>query len=52
MHEIEDHARQWAKSEKEDFDSLSESIKRIKAILKSRIKHVRTLYHQLIHSPL
>jgi hypothetical protein len=32
----------WAKSEKEELDSLSEWVKNIRAILKSRIKHVRS----------
>jgi hypothetical protein len=39
---VEDYARRWAKSEKEELDSLSEWIKSIRSILKSDIKHVRS----------
>jgi hypothetical protein len=41
MESVEDYARQWAKSEKE-LDSLSEWVKSIRSILKSRIKHARS----------
>jgi GTP1/Obg family GTP-binding protein len=42
MHSVEDYARRWAKSEKEELDSLSEWVKSIRSILKSRIEHVRS----------
>jgi hypothetical protein len=42
MDSVEDYARWWAKSEKEETDSLSEWVKSIRTILKSRIKHVRS----------
>jgi hypothetical protein len=43
MDSVEDYARRWAKSEKEESDSFSEWVKNIRAmILKSRIKHVRS----------
>jgi hypothetical protein len=43
MDSVEDYASRWAKSEKEELDSLSEWVKCtcIRGILKSRIKHVR-----------
>jgi hypothetical protein len=44
MDSVEDYARRWAKSEKE-LDSLTQWIKSTRAILKSRIKHVRTKMH-------
>jgi hypothetical protein len=34
MDSVEDYARRWAKSEKEELDSLSEWVKCIKGILK------------------
>jgi hypothetical protein len=40
MDSVDVYARRWAKLEKE-LDSLSEWVKSIRGILKSRIKHVR-----------
>jgi hypothetical protein len=42
MDSVEDYARRWAKSEKEELESLQEWVKSIRSILKSRIKHVRS----------
>jgi hypothetical protein len=54
MDSVEDYARRWAKSEKE-LDSLSEWVKCLKGILKSRIEHVqskmRTIYLSVFHNP-
>jgi hypothetical protein len=50
MDYVEDYARRWAKSEKEELDSLSEWVKSIRAILKSRIKHVRSKMHTIYPS--
>jgi hypothetical protein len=47
--------RRWAKSEREELDSLSIWVKSIRDILKSRIKHVRskmlTIYPSAFHKP-
>jgi hypothetical protein len=57
MDSVEDSARRWAKSEihVEDLDSLSEWVKSIRDILKSRIKHVRsklrTIYPSAFQKP-
>ena len=55
MDSVEDYARRWAKSKKEELDSLSECVKSIRVILKSRIKHVRskmrTIYPSAFHKP-
>jgi predicted RNA-binding protein with EMAP domain len=52
---VEDYARLLAKSEREELDSLSEWIKCIRGILKSRIKYVRskmrTIYPSAFHKP-
>ena len=42
MNSVEDYARRWAKSENEAPDTLSEWIKSIRTILKSRIRFVKT----------
>jgi hypothetical protein len=42
MESVEDYAIRWEKSEKEELDFLSEWVKSIKAISRSRIKHVRS----------
>lgn len=45
---VEEHAKTWAKHEKEDIDSLSEWIKSIRCMLKSRIQRskrsMKTIY--------
>jgi hypothetical protein len=55
MDSVGDYARRWAKSEKEELDSLSEWIKCIRGILKSRIKHIRskmrTIYPSAFDKP-
>jgi hypothetical protein len=47
---VENYARRRAKSEKEELDSLSEWVKSIRAILKSRIKHFRSKMHTIYPS--
>jgi hypothetical protein len=49
MHSVEDYARRWAKSKKEELDSLSEWVKSIRVILKSRI--MRTIYPSAFNKP-
>jgi hypothetical protein len=48
MNSVEEYARCWAKSEGEELDILSELIKNIQKLLKSRIHHLsgkmRTIY--------
>ena len=48
MDSVEEYARRWAKSEGEELDTLSEWIKNIRKLLKSRIHHLsgkmRTIY--------
>jgi hypothetical protein len=41
MDSVEDYARQWAKREKEDLDTLSEWVKNVRSLIQIRIK---TLY--------
>ena len=38
MDSVEDYARQWAKREKEDVDTLSEWIKAVRSLIQIRIK--------------
>jgi hypothetical protein len=38
MDSVEDYARQWAKREKKDFDSLSEWVKSVRSLIQIRIK--------------
>ena len=40
MDSVEEYARRWAKSEGEELDTLSEWIKNILKLLKSRIHHL------------
>jgi hypothetical protein len=40
MDTVEVYARRWAKSEGEELDTLSELIKSIRKLLKSRIHHL------------
>jgi hypothetical protein len=42
MDYVEDYARRWPKSEKEELDFLSEWVKSIRSTLKSSIKYVRS----------
>ncbi|XP_055999877.1 uncharacterized protein LOC130046520 isoform X1 [Ostrea edulis] len=55
MSSVEDYARRWAKYEKEELDTLSEWVKSIRGILKSRIRHmktkVRTIYPSVFSKP-
>ena len=38
MDSIEDYARQWAKREKEDIDTLPEWVKNVRSLIHNRIK--------------
>jgi len=38
MYSVEDYARQWAKGEKEDLDTLSERVKSARSLIQIRIK--------------
>jgi len=38
MDSVEDYARQWAKREKEDLDTLSECVKSVRSLIQIRIK--------------
>jgi len=38
MDSVEDYARQWAKREKEDLDTLSEWVKSVRSLIQIRIK--------------
>ena len=48
MDSVKEYARRWTKSEGEELDTLSEWIKNIQKLLKSRIHHLsgkmRTIY--------
>lgn len=41
MNSVEEYAKQWVKHEKEDLDTLSEWIKSVRCMLKSRIKRLK-----------
>ena len=55
MDSVEEYARRWTKSEGEEFDTLSEWIKSIRKLLKSRIHHLsgkmRTIYPSVFKKP-
>jgi hypothetical protein len=55
MDSVEEYARRWAKSEGEELDILSEWIKSIRKLLKSRIHHLsgkmRTIYPSVFEKP-
>ena len=55
MNSVEEYARRWAKSEGEELDTLSEWIKSIRKLLKSRINHLagkmRTIYPSVFKKP-
>jgi len=40
MDSVEDYVRQWAKREKEDFDTLSEWMKSVRSLIQIRIKKI------------
>jgi hypothetical protein len=40
MYSVEDYARQWAKHEKEDLDTLSEWVKSVRSLIQIRIKKI------------
>lgn len=41
LNSVEKYAKQWAKHEKEDLDTLSEWIKSVRCMLKSCIKRLK-----------
>jgi hypothetical protein len=55
MDSVEEYARRWTKSEGEELDTLSEWIKSIRKLLKSRIHHLSgkmcTIYPSLFKKP-
>ena len=55
MDSVEEYARRWTKSEREELDTLSEWIKSIRKSLKSRIHHLsgkmRTIYPSVFKKP-
>jgi hypothetical protein len=55
MNSVEDYAKRWAKREKEELDTLSEWVKSIRGMLKSRIRNikskVRTIYPSVFSEP-
>jgi hypothetical protein len=42
MNAVEDYAKRWDKRENEELDTLSEWVKSVRGILKSRSKNIRT----------
>jgi hypothetical protein len=42
MNAVEDYAKRWVKCENEELDALSEWVKSIRGILKSRIRNIKT----------
>jgi hypothetical protein len=54
MDSVEEYARRWTKSEGEELDTLSEWIKHIRKVLKSRIHHlwgkIRTIYPSVFNN--
>ena len=44
MDSVVDYARQWAKREKEDLDTLSEWVKSVKSLKQIRIKKTQWVY--------
>ena len=55
MDSVEEYARRWTKSEGEELDTLSEWIKSIRKLLKSRIHllsgKMRTIYPSVFEKP-
>jgi hypothetical protein len=55
MNSVEDYAKRWAKRENEELDTLSEWVKSIRGMLKSRIRNikfkVRTIYLSVFSKP-
>jgi hypothetical protein len=55
MNSVDDYAKRWAKREKEELDTLSEWVKSIRGMLKSRIRNikskVRTIYPSVFSTP-
>ena len=49
------YAKRWAKRKNEEVDTLSEWVKSVRGILKSRIRNiktkVRTIYHSVFSEP-
>jgi hypothetical protein len=55
MDSVEEYAKRWTKSEGEELDTLSEWIKSVRKLLKSRIHHLlckmRTIYPSVFKKP-
>ena len=55
MNSVEEYARRWTKSEGEERDTLTEWVKTIRKLLKSRIHHLtgkmRTIYPSVFKKP-
>ena len=49
MDSVEDYARQWAKREKEDLDTLSEWVKSVKSLIQIRIKQTQWVYEHSLY---
>jgi hypothetical protein len=49
MDSVEDYARQWAKREKEDLDTLSEWMKSVKSLIQIRIKKTQWVYEHSLY---
>ena len=49
MDSVEDYAKQWAKREKEDLDTLSEWMKSVKSLIQIRINKPRWVYEHSLY---
>jgi hypothetical protein len=49
MDSVEDYARQWAKREKENLDTLSEWVKSVRSLIHIRIKKLGGIYEHSIY---
>ena len=45
---VEDYARQWAKREKEDLDTLSEWVKSVRSLIQIIVKKTQWVYEHLL----
>ena len=49
MDSVEDYARQWAKREKEDLDTLFEWMKSVRSLIQIRIKKTQWVYEHSLY---
>jgi hypothetical protein len=49
MDSVEDYARQWAKCEKENLDTLSEWVKSVRSLIHIRIKKLGGIYEHSLY---